>query len=165
MEWNPEQIQSVSLFYNTNLNRNIMEITVNYMAIGLAVVANFILGWLWYGPLFGKAWAREMNMDYNEKPATNEMLRGMLLMVIGNFLMAYVLAHNIIAWSHVPGMEDMAGSLNPIIMTAFFTWVGFYVPTHIGATAWEKKSWKLTGINLAYHFASLFVAALLLMKM
>ncbi len=134
------------------------------MAVGIAVIANFILGWLWYGPLFGKAWAGEMGMDINEKPATGEMAKGMIFMVIGNFLMAYVLAHNIFVWGLVDGMEENS-AVTVSLMTAFFTWLGFYVPTHLGATTWEKKSWKLTIINLAYHFATLFVAAMIITSM
>ena len=141
-----------------------MDIPVNYMAVGIAVLANFILGWLWYGPIFGKAWAKEMGMDYNEKPQTSVMIQGMVLMIVGNFLMAYVLSHNIVAWSYVPGAAETA-DIGTMFMTAFFTWLGFYVPTHIGATTWEKKSWKLTILNLAYHLATLFVAAAILMKM
>lgn len=143
-----------------------METPTNFIAIAIVVVANFIIGWLWYGPLLGKAWAKEMNMDLSEPPDRSVMVRGMLMMLIGNFLMAYVISHNIIAWSHVPGMENMTDAgISPIVATAFFTWIGFYVPTHIGATTWEKKSWKLTWINLAYHFVTLFVAAFVLIKM
>ena len=128
------------------------------LGVGIAVIANFILGWLWYGPIFGKAWAIEMGMDLNKKPEASVMIQGMVMMVIGNFLMAYVLAHDLFAWSNVPGMEDMTG-ISALFSASFFTWLGYYVPTHIGATTWENKSWKLTGINLAYHFLTLFIAA------
>lgn len=141
-----------------------MEISINYLAVGLAVVANFVLGWLWYTPLFGKAWAREMKMDTSEKPKPGVMLRGMLFMVIGNFLTAYVIAHDVFAWSLVPGM-DSGSDMSAILMTSFFIWLGYYVPTHLGATTWEKRSWTLTFINLGYHFATLFVAALIIVKM
>ena len=140
-----------------------MDISINYLAVGIAVVANFVLGWLWYGPIFGKPWAAEMGMDINQKPETGVMARGMIFMVIGNFLMAYVLAHNIFAWSLVPGMEENS-SVMTAIMTALFTWLGFYVPTHLGATVWENKSWKLTAINLSYHFVTLFVAAIIILS-
>lgn len=143
-----------------------MEIPTNFLAIGIVVVANFVLGWLWYGPFFGKAWAAEMKMDTNIKPDKSVMMKGMLFMVIGNFLMAYVIAHDVFAWSNVPGMNDMQNAgMSPIFATAFFTWLGFYVPTHLGATVWENKSWKLTGINLAYHFVTLLIAAFVLIKM
>lgn len=135
-----------------------MEIQINMLGVGIAVIANFVLGWLWYGPIFGKAWAIEMGMDLNKKPEASVMIQGMVMMVIGNFLMAYVLAHDLFAWSNVPGMEDMTG-ISALFSASFFTWLGYYVPTHIGATTWENKSWKLTGINLAYHFLTLFIAA------
>ncbi len=135
-----------------------MEIQINMLGVGIAVIANFVLGWLWYGPIFGKAWAIEMGMDLNKKPEASVMIQGMVMMVIGNFLMAYVLAQDLFAWSNVPGMEDMTG-ISALFSASFFTWMGYYVPTHIGATTWENKSWKLTGINLAYHFLTLFIAA------
>ena len=140
-----------------------MEISINYMAVGIAVLVNFIIGWLWYGPVFGKPWAAEMGMDMSKKPEAGVMAKGMIFMVVGNFLMAYVLAHNIFAWSLVPGMEGNA-ALGTAFMTAFFTWLGFYVPTHLGATVWEEKSWKLTAINLSYHFVTLYVAAFIILS-
>jgi hypothetical protein len=144
----------------------IMEIPSNFYAIALVVFINFIIGWLWYGPLFGKAWALEMKMDMSKVPEKGVVIKGMLLMLLGNFLMAYVISHDIFAWSKVPGMEKMdEAGMGPIFATAFFTWIGFYVPTHIGATTWEGKSWKLTFINLAYHFVTLFAAAFILIKM
>jgi hypothetical protein len=38
-----------------------MEIKVNVLAILVAVVVNFILGFIWYTPLFGKIWGKEMS--------------------------------------------------------------------------------------------------------
>ena len=38
------------------------QIHLNYPGIAAAVVASFLFGWLWYGPLFGKKWAALMNM-------------------------------------------------------------------------------------------------------
>lgn len=135
-----------------------MEIDINYLAIIIAVIINFIVGFIWYTPLFGKVWGKEMGYDMDEKPQSSVMIKGMLFMLIGNFLFAYVLAHNIAAWSFVPGMEEM-GQMNNVIMTALFTWLGFYLPGELGATVWEKKSWKLFAINTSYHFISLLVVA------
>ena len=81
------------------------ELGINITAIIVATIANFILGFLWYTPLFGKAWAKEMGFDMTEKPPSGELAKGLIFMAIGNFLMAYVLAHNNAAWSFVPGMD------------------------------------------------------------
>ena len=39
------------------------DISINYSAVIVAVVVNFIFGFIWYTPVFGKAWAVEMGMD------------------------------------------------------------------------------------------------------
>ncbi len=141
-----------------------MEMHVNWMAILAAVVANFVLGFIWYTPLFGKAWAKENNFDTSVKPASGEIAKGMTFMVIGNFFMAYVFAHNIMAWSYVPGASEMSAMQN-VLSSSIFTWLGFYLPVDLGTVAWERKSWKLFGINTGYHFMTLLVAALILMMM
>ena len=92
------------------------------------------------------------------------MARGMIMNVIGNFLLAYVFAHNIAAWSFVPDMENTSAA-STIVSSAIFTWLGFFVPVDLNAVAWERKSWKLFSINAGYHLASLFVAATILTLM
>ena len=141
-----------------------MEMNINIIAILVAVAANFILGFVWYTPLFGKAWAKEMGFDISVKPASGELARGMILMVIGNFFLAYVFAHNIAAWSYVPGTAELSMTQN-ILSSTIFTWLGFYLPVDIGVVAWEKKSWKLFFINTGYHFMMLLVASLVLTLM
>ncbi len=138
-----------------------MELKINFIAILVAVVANFILGFIWYTPLFGKAWGKEMGYDPNEKPDNSVMMKGMLFMIIGNFLFAWVLAHNMWAWSFVPEVKNI-GPLTSAINAAIFTWLGFYLPGELGATVWEKKSWKLFSINSGYQLASLLVVAFIL---
>jgi len=137
------------------------EMHINMTAILVAVVANFILGFLWYTPLFGKAWAKEMGFDTSIKPTGGEMAKGLIIMIIGNFFLAYVFAHNIAAWGYVPGTKEMSKFAN-VMSSTIFTWLGFYVPADLSAIAWEKRSWKLFGINTGYHFMMLLIASLIL---
>ena len=141
-----------------------MEMHVNYLAILVAVVANFILGFIWYTPLFGKAWAKENGFDITRKPTSGELGKGMTIMIIGNFFMAYVFAHNIMAWSFVPGMNE-APVMGKVLSATIFTWLGFYVPVDLGVVAWENKTWKLFAINTGYHFMMVLVAAVILTMM
>ena len=140
------------------------EMHINMMAVLVAVVANFVLGFIWYTPLFGKMWAKEMGFDASIKPTGGEMAKGMTFMVIGNFFLAYVFAHNIAAWGYVPGTKEMSAFSN-VMSSVIFTWLGFYLPVDLGAVAWEKKSWRLFGINTSYHFMMLLVASLILTYM
>ncbi len=138
-------------------------IVLNWYAILAAIASNVLIGFLWYGPLFGKAWAREMKFPPDFKPAPGAMRRSMILMVIGAFLTAYVLAHSGQVWrASVWG----AGADGPDALygfySAFFTWSGFIVPILLGGVAWEGKSWKLFGINAGYQFAALLAMGMIL---
>lgn len=141
-----------------------MEMHINMVAVLIAVVANFFLGYIWYTLLFGKAWAIEMKVDMTRKPTGGEMAKGMIFMVIGNFFMAYVFAHNIMAWSYVPGADQM-GMVENVLSSAGFTWLGFYLPIDLSRVGWERHSWKLFAINTVYHLLTLVIAAVILMMM
>lgn len=137
------------------------QIEVNMIAVLAAVVVNFFVGFVWYTPLFGKAWAKEEGIDFDKKPSKSAMIGGMVSMVIGQFFLAWVLANNMAAYNPVtwglPPNEIPAISVAG--MAAFFTWLGFFLPVDIGKVTWEQKSWKLFWINTGYHFVTLVIAA------
>ena len=137
---------------------------ISFLAVVVATVANFFFGFLWYTPLFGKAWARELKFDMSGTPKKGEMARGLIFSLIGNFLLAFVLAHNNAAWGFVPEMKD-ASSVSTIANSAIFTWLGFYLPVDLNRVSWERASWKLFGINTVYHLLSLVIAAAILTLM
>jgi len=142
-------------------------IEINYVAILIAVVANFILGFIWYTPLFGKVWAKEHGFDMTQKPPSGALAKGMIIMIIGNFLMAYVFAHNIAVWNPVTWGQPPA-DVSPVMnafTAAFFTWLGFFLPLDLNTVAWEMKSWKLFFINTVYHLLALIVVALIIIMM
>ncbi len=41
----------------------------NWFAVLVAALSAFVLGGIWYGPLFKHAWCREARIDANRKPA------------------------------------------------------------------------------------------------
>ena len=141
-----------------------MEEHISMTAIGIAVIAHFVLGFIWYTPLFGKIWAKEMgmeNMEADKEAMKKAMIKGMVIMLIGNFFMAYVFSHNMAAWEFVPGMEEM-GIVGKAMNAAIFTWLGFFLPVDLGTITWEQKSFKLFAINTGYHLASLVLVAFIL---
>jgi len=142
-------------------------IHINMMAVVIAVIANFVLGFLWYTPLFGKAWGKEMGFDMTQKPPSSALIKGMVFMIIGNFLMAWVFAHNMAVWNPVTwGLAPSTMSpATSAMMGAVFTWLGFFLPTDLGVVAWEMKSWKLFFINTCYHLLSLIIVAFILVYM
>lgn len=143
-------------------------IQINFLAILIAVVAHFVLGFIWYTPLFGKAWAKELGMNTDQKAPTSLMVRGMIMNLIGNFLFAWVFAHNLAVWRPetwgLPSVPEMAPA-HMAFMGAIFTWLGFFVPVDLNAVAWEGKSWKFFFINTGYHLLSTIVVAQIINNM
>lgn len=130
----------------------------DYLAMGAAFLAYFILSFLWWGPLFGKKWAALMGMpmDPNNRPS---MAMPLVLQALGTVLLAYVLWHVMEAFAvtHSDGGGVMMGdlALMDALIGAFFTWLGFFVPVQLGRVAWEKASWALFGINAGGHLVAL----------
>lgn len=137
---------------------------INYLAVVIATVANFFIGFIWYTPLFGKAWAKELGINTSGPPPAGALAKGMIMGLIGNFFMAYVLAHNNAAWTFVPGMSEMS-TVGIILSAGIFTWLGFYLPVDLNRVAWENSSWKLFGINTSYHLAITLAASTILTLM
>lgn len=138
-----------------------MELKINVVAVLVAVAVNFIIGFAWYAGLFAKAWGKEMGYDPNMRPDKKTMMKGMALMIIGNFLFAWVLAFYLAGWKYIPGANEMSPLVSGI-NSAISVWIGFYVPVHLGRIVWEKHSWKLFFINSGYHLVATIVVAVIL---
>jgi hypothetical protein len=132
--------------------------SMNLPAIIVAALAIFVFGWLWYGPLFGKAWAAEMKIPMDGKPPAGVMARGMILMLVGNLLLSYVFYSNAQAWQMV--MPD-ASNLLFGFMGGFFIWLGFFLPQNLSKLAWESNSMRLFWINTVHAFLSLQIVAMI----
>src|SRR5438034_9121934 len=67
---------------------------VNYLAVLVAAVAVFVLGWLWYSPLlFFKPWMRRRGMDPEAAMAGAKMPAGKLLIeLVRGLVLAGVIA-------------------------------------------------------------------------
>ena len=138
-------------------------IHLNGLAIAAAAASTIVIGFLWYGPLFGSAWMKEMGMAPDFKPDPALLKRSMLLMILGAALTAIALACGIEICR--PSTWKAGNDAPPAIYglcAALFAWAGFYVPMLLGGVAWESRSWKWFGINAGYHFAALLAAGMIL---
>lgn len=138
-------------------------ISLNGWAILAAVAAAITIGLLWYGPLFGNAWMKEMAMPADFKPEVSVLKRSLLLMLGGALITSVAMAYAIALCrtSSVMAAAQLSNVMLGIVV-ACVAWLGFYVPMLLGAVAWESRSWRLFGINAGYHGLSLLVSGVIL---
>lgn len=142
-------------------------IQIHYLAVGLAVLASFLIGFIWYSFLFSKSWQKEMGYTEKMEIDKKRMIKSLLINVIGTFLMAWVLAHNIAAWDPKSWGLDKAfmPPVGAALSSAIFTWLGFYVPQDLNKVSFQMRSWKLFLIDTSFNLVSLSVAAFILVLM
>ena len=137
---------------------------IDWIGIVLAVVASMIIGFVWYSPKTptGRIWMKSIGMAMDHKPAKNEMMRGMIVMIVGAFLTMMVFMHVVLAFTEATWIE--AGETLTYGMAAegaFWTWLGFFLPLSMGGVAWENRPWSHGIGNAAYYLVNLLVAAMI----
>lgn len=132
-------------------------IVINWWAVLVSAVASMIIGYIWYGPLFGKLWMKLMG--HNPSKVTPEQMKAMqknmgltyLAQFVLSVLTFYILAHYTIFAQRISGMEGAgAGMIN-----ALWIWLGFIMPTVAGNAMWSGKSkdmaWKFFFVMAGYN--------------
>jgi|SRR5882724_6689538 len=127
---------------------------VNFVAVLVATVVNFIIGALWHGPVFGKTWMRLQGFTPESvKSMKLKPMQAMILGFISTLVMAFVLA--LLVGSNLNTAAEA-------LLLAFLLWLGFIVTTLAGSVLWEGRSVKLFLFNIAYQFVALAATALVL---
>ncbi len=135
-------------------------VNVNYLAILVSAIASMILGYIWYGPLFGKQWISLSGLSREQLDSQKAKGRGKsyALMFVGSLVMAFVLSHTLIFAMDFLGTEGISAGLQ----TGFWNWLGFVAPVTLGSVLWDGKPWKLWVLNNAYNLLSLLVMGVIL---
>jgi len=130
-------------------------IPINYMAVLGAVVVNVVLGFLWYGPFFGKPWMKMMGYtkEHMEAAQKKGMGKTYAIMIVGSFLMAYVLSHSLVFASTYLNVYGVSAGLQ----AGFWNWLGFIAPVLVGDQLWGGKPWKLFAITGGYYLVAMLL--------
>ncbi len=127
---------------------------INLLAVVIAAVANFIIGFMFHGPLFGKTWMRLANVT----PTGNEKLSDMVPQMVKNLLMNLVCAHVLAAMILYATTSSFAGNFSPVFVglhVAFLLWLGFVVTSSSMEVIWMKRSVKLWMFEMAASLVSI----------
>jgi MFS family permease len=122
---------------------------INWIAVLVAALAAFMVGGIWYGPLFGKTWMKERGLTEDELKQGNMGLiygSAFLLSVISAVFLGHLLAH----FGPVSARSTLMISLGVAI--------GFVVPAIGTNYLFSRASMRLFGIDAGYWIA--FYAAM-----
>ena len=130
-----------------------MDTVVNYWGVLGAVAASFALGFIWFGPLFGKQWMRIVGISMGEMtPAVRRsMMRSYTILTASVLVLSFVLAHLVAIAFEVVDMEGVFAG----VTVAIWLWLGFIVPVTLGPVLWENRPWKYWFITAGYYLVSL----------
>jgi hypothetical protein len=122
-----------------------------------------ILGFLWYGPIFGKQWAGMMgwsqaDMAKMKMEGQGKTMKSYGIMAVGSLIMAYVMSQLIVFAVTSLGFSGISAGLQ----VGIWGWIGFIAPVLLGSVLWEGKSWKLWVLNAGYYLVLLVVMGIIL---
>ena len=137
-----------------------MEISLNWLAIGVCTLIMFMGGAFWHGPIFGKLWMKIHHGDKQFTPEENAILmkwmwKLMLTEAVASFLMIVGLACIIQAIPEYSGMRN-----------ALMIWVAFVLPTLTSSVLWggDKREYMFAKVAVtgSYRLLILLLAGYIL---
>jgi len=136
------------------LSLSIEFLTGNVVAVLLCVVAYMVIGFLWYGPLFGKKWAGLNGISMDKKPPMSSMLEPMGTSIVGAIVQAMILG----------GLFQylIPTTLIEAKMIAFVLWLGFTAGTILTNYAYAGKPMQLRLIDVFFPLVTLSAMAAVL---
>jgi hypothetical protein len=127
-----------------------MDMGINYLAIGVAVVVAFVASTAWY-TVFGAERDRLLGTegDTSERPPVWMML----VELVRSFVVAYVLAV-------LFGLAGVAGFFGAVGL-GLLMWVGFPVVLLVGSVIWDRVPFKLAAIHAGDWLVKLLLMAII----
>jgi hypothetical protein len=131
-------------------------VTINYLAVLVAGVINIIIGFVWYAKsVFGSKWASDLGKNIDEMGKDKKaQMRAMPIMIVGSFLMPYILAHFI---GYTNATDALGGAT-----TALWAFIGFSFTMGAMNYAFAGKKLRLFAIEYGNILVSMVVAGAIL---
>ncbi len=131
---------------------------VNILAVLVAAVASMVVGSIWYGPLFGKAFMSAMGADkWSPEERQAKMGKAMTMTYVVQFIASVVMFY-VLAWV-INGLGQ--GSLMGGLKAALWVWIGFIIPVKLGDALWGGKR-TLFWLGIGNMLVTLLVAGAIL---
>lgn len=111
--------------------------------LGFSVVLSIIIGFVWYSDsTFGPAWRAMTGVSAESAKDPKSMRAPMALLILGALLAAVAV-----------GIFHLFAAPPYSIYLSLGFWVAFGIGTSIGGHAFQRRPWKLYGIDQGYNLA------------
>ncbi len=124
--------------------------------VGAASVAQFVMGAVWYTPLFGKLWGKIHGFDKLDAKTQQAMMRKMGPLFAGQFAVTVLTSVVMVA------MQMLLPTISLSLLVALI-WVGFVVPAQVGGVLFggTKPQWMFAKmlVQAGGSLACLYVGA------
>jgi Protein of unknown function (DUF1761) len=130
-----------------------LDIQINFLALLVAAIANYVIATVWYAVLFSGLWKKLTGIP-DMKPTPIKMA----LAFIGSLVLSLGLVHAIVFGNAYLKMSGVSGGL----MGGFFSWFGFIAPITFTNVIYEKRPWKLWLLDNGFWLVSLLVMGTIL---
>lgn len=113
---------------------------IDYVAVLVAAVAQFIFGAIWYMPLFGKIWGKIHGFDTKSPEEQAVMTKGMFPYLAVQFI--FTVVTSVVFAILISGIQSNWS----IYGLAAYFWLGFIVPTQVAAVVFggTNPKWMVT---------------------
>ena len=129
------------------------EITINWLAFIVAVLARMALGAVWFSPpLFVKPWLAASGVSEEQMKET--LPKALAIDLVGSLVMAFVLVHAV-KYAGAQGIGQGAA-------VGFLNWLGFVAVVTLSAAVHEHRPLKLWLIGNGYQLVALIVMGAIL---
>ena len=123
---------------------------INWPAFIVCSISAMIIGFLWYGPLFGKAWKKANR--FTDKDMKNMKITPAAAMVYGTI--------NALVTAFFVGLITAAlksGNLSGGLIAGFVLWIGIAATSRMNSVIYEQKPLSLFIVNAGYDLANILV--------
>lgn len=145
---------------------SILNADLSIIGILLVAVSNVVIGMLWYGPLFGKLWMKEVKLKKEEaipepKDYILNIIAALLMGLAVSFLVSFAYVN-----AQIVGLADQFlfsqwSEILSALIIGFIVWLGIVVTSSLNPVIWERSSVKVYAINMGYNLVNILTAAVI----
>ncbi len=125
---------------------------INYLAVLVAAVVNFYIGFMFHGPIFGKLWMKLADIHPTGQEKLKDMVSQMVKNLLVDILFAYFLA---VVYLFAHSSFFVSDSVLGGMLVAFYVWLGFIFTGSSIEVIWMGKSCKLWYFELFCSLVSM----------